>query len=159
RWLRCTPAEVAKTSDGLDTRLLGLAPHESLTLRGLRSPAIHSLGRGLVSRLGGHRVRRAVHASGALGAITIRALEAPAFVDAGRAILRVWLRATTLGLAFAPVTVGAMMPLDLRFGADHRPRDAWRLREVETTLRGALGAAPGEHVAFVFRVGIPTKRP
>lgn len=154
RWLRFAPSEAAKTRDGLDVRLLALAPHERLGLRltGSRSvlAAMRSLGAG---RLAGRRLAKEIRASGAVGAIALRDDSEASLVECGRTLMRVWLRATRFGLAFAPVTVGALLPLIRRRGERFSADVSRRLEAVEQSLLEAFGVAKGT-IGFVFRVGV-----
>jgi hypothetical protein len=160
RWLRWKPSDVAATRDGLDTRLLALARHELWALRMTGSPiatwCVRRVGGG---RIAGRRLRREVLASGAVGAISVAGLRPESFIECGRAMLRVWLRATKLGLAFAPVTVGAMLPLSRRFGGSFSPSAERRLDEAEATLARTFGVPEASSVAFLFRVGVPVETP
>jgi hypothetical protein len=160
RWLRWKPLDAAATRDGLDTRLLALARHELLALRMTGSPiatwCLRRLGGG---RIAGRRLRREILASGAVGAISVADLRPESFIECGRAMLRVWLRASKLGLALAPVTVGAMLPLSRRFGASFSRSDDRKLDVAEATLARAFGVDAGHSVAFLFRVGVPIETP
>jgi hypothetical protein len=84
---------------------------------------------------------------------------APAsFVECGRAMLRVWLRASSLELAFAPVTVGALLPLSREFGGVFSRRGDRKLDEAESRLRQVFHVEEGR-IAFLFRVGVPWQTP
>jgi len=160
RWLRWKARDATATRDGLDTRLLGLARHERWALRMTGSPSatwcLRRLGGG---RLAGRRLHHEVLASGAVGAISIADLRPESFIDCGRAMLRVWLRASKLGLAFAPVTVGAMLPLSRRFGGSFSRCANRKLDEASAALGRTFGIEAGHSVAFLFRVGVPLVTP
>jgi hypothetical protein len=160
RWLRWKPRDAEATRDGLDTRLLALAPHERWALRMTGSPlgtwCLRRLGGG---RIAGRRARGELLASGAVGAISIADLRPESFIECGRAMLRVWLRASKLDLAFAPVSVGAMLPLSRRFGASFSRSAGRRLDEAESILSRTFGVEAGHSVAFLFRVGVPLETP
>lgn len=155
RWLRFSAAEVARTRDGLDTRLLALRSHERTALRLTGSALVlwwmRRFGLGFLS---GRRLRAEVLSSGAVGAIVMHDRSPAAFVEAGRVMLRTWVRATALGLAFAPVTVAAVLPLSRAYGATFRRASHRRLDRADALVRGTFGIATGEATPFLFRVGI-----
>jgi hypothetical protein len=158
-WLRFTPAEARATGDGLDARLLGLAAHERWLLRAMRSGFVHRALRSLLAPLAARRVGRILRATGGLGAIAVPDLEPESLIEAGRVMLRVWLRASALGLAFAPVTVGALLPLSRHFGATYGDAHTRGLDGVEREIRSAFDFSPASHTVFVFRVGVAREVP
>ena len=153
-WIRFSPSEARATGDGLDVRLLGLAAHERWSLRAMRFGLVHSILRSVAAPIAGLRVGKILRATGALGAIAVADLEPESLIEAGRAMLRVWLRASALGLAFAPVTVGALLPLSRRFGATYRDTHSRALDGVEREIRSAFDFSSASHTVFLFRVGV-----
>ncbi|HKQ29874.1 MAG TPA: Rv1355c family protein [Burkholderiales bacterium] len=102
--LRWTPQEVAR-GDGLDVRTLGLRAGELATLRLLtRSPAMKLL----AQMRGGRRIesvsRERVRRASAVALLVREGGGSQRFFAGGRALQRVWLLATELGLAVAPTT-------------------------------------------------------
>jgi hypothetical protein len=160
RWVRFSPRAAKATRDGLDVRLLALRPHERLALRLTGSRLATTLLRFTGgSWLAGRRAERETLASGAVGVIVQDDLSPESFVESGRTMLRAWLRAETLKLAFAPVTAAAMFPLSRAFGAWFSQRNDKKLTRAENLLREAFQVTPNRHVVFMFRVGVPFEVP
>jgi nitroreductase len=160
RWLRFSPEEAGRTRDGLDVRLLGLTVAEKLALRisGTR-PGLATLRALGATSLAGRRAEQEVLASGAVGVITQAALTDDAFIASGRVLVRVWLRATRLGLAFGPAAAATLVPLSRHFGATFAPHHEAALDAVERTLRESFEIPQGRRPVFLFRVGSPTSLP
>lgn len=102
--LRWTADDVRRTRDGLDVTTLELTATDLAGLRVMSSwPAME-----LVGRLGGGRAlekpaRKAVAAASAVGLVSVDGRTREAYFAGGRAMQRVWLQATALGLAFQPM--------------------------------------------------------
>lgn len=156
RWVRWTPAEAARTRDGLDVRTLGLAPLERIVLAALR-PWFRAR---VVNALGGARAtgaygRKLALRCGAIGLISVPEVTPALAVAAGRAMERAWLRATKLGLGFSPL---ATLPfLALRAvepnGDGLQRRHVEKLRQADGELHRLAGTPPGRRILFAFRVG------
>ncbi|MFD9337834.1 Rv1355c family protein [Streptomyces sp. NPDC060028] len=104
--LRWTPEEVQKTRDGIDIATLEA---DGADLAGL-SLARHWPHLSFVRQVGGGRAfeegaRNSVAASSAIGCLTLTGTGPHAHFAGGRALQRLWLTATSLGLGFQPVTV------------------------------------------------------
>lgn len=104
--LRWTPEEVRTTRDGIDIATLEA---DGTDLAGL-SLARHWPHLAFVRQMGGGRAfeegaRSSVAASSGIGCLTIPGTGSQASFDGGRALQRLWLTATSLGLGFQPVTV------------------------------------------------------
>ncbi len=166
RWLRFSAEQAQATRDGLDVRLLGLDPVQTMALRmsgtRLGSSALRAFG---ATRLVARRAEQEVLASGGLGLVTapLAAADSPrtesALTDSGRVMMRAWLRATRLGLAFAPTAAATLIPVSRHFGATFRPSVEAALDAVDFTLRAAFKVPQGHHPLFLFRVGSPTSVP
>jgi hypothetical protein len=111
-----------------------------------------------VGRLAGRRLRDEVLASGAVGAIVMGDCSAASFVEAGRVMQRTWLRAAALGLAFAPITVAAVLPLSRRFGGRFKPRSHRLLDRAEAIVHEVFDVESG-FVPFLFRLGVAPHAP
>ena len=113
----------------------------------------------LLAALGFNRVvaaqNAAVNASAsAIGALTISGTEPLDFVKTGRAMERLWLTATSLGLSLQPLTGVLFFKLNLDGGEEH----GFSLREQKLITKAYQDAsqvfqANGAHIAFMFRVG------
>ena len=104
-WLRIDPEGALRPEDGLSTHCLGLSWSESAALVALAQPAIWRAGQAtllgpLLAAPLARAETRAFEATPLVGVLV-----APADArSAGAGLLRVWLAATRLGLALAPVS-------------------------------------------------------
>jgi len=102
--IRWTADDVRRTRDGLDVTTLELTATDLAGLRVMSSwPAME-----LVGRLGGGRAlekpaRKAIASASAVGLVSVHGRTREAYFAGGRAMQRVWLQATALGLAFQPM--------------------------------------------------------
>jgi hypothetical protein len=153
--VRWSHGEVVTTRDGLDLKTLELTPTD---LAGLRMVSNWSLmkmigvlraGRGLEQPS-----RKAVAAASAVGLLTCAGSSARDYFVGGRAMQRVWLRATALGLAFQPMT--ALLYLFARMErADEQALSAPELRELEELRQDYLRlfpSGPGAAQLMMFRL-------
>lgn len=153
REIRWTLEEAEATRDGIDLRTLDLSATELCGLKMLRSPGVPPLlrrwrgGRGL-ERL----TKSAMLASSAVGLLTASRRTPQGLVDAGRAVERIWLSATQLGLSLQPHTASVFL-FARAFGGGARDFDGETLGELHglhARLRAVFGAAAGE--IFLFRL-------
>ena len=162
--LRWTADEVRRTRDGLDITTLEMTAAELAGLRVMSSWAAMEL----VGRLGGGRAlerpaRKAVAASSALGVVSAEGWTREAYFAGGRAMQRVWLRATALGLAFQPMTPITYLfaRLELGGGEGLSPAEAATLRELRGRFEGVFPEARGKGQPMLFRLArapAPTAR-
>jgi len=162
--VRWTADEVRRTRDGLDVTTLELSGADLTGLRVMSSWAAMDL----VGRLGGGRAlekpaRKAIAGASAVGLVSIAGRTREAYFAGGRAMQRVWLKATALGLAFQPMAPLTYLfaRLELGDGEGLTAGEVAALRE----LRGRFGAAfpdaagRGEPMLFrLARAGPPTAR-
>ncbi|MEV6951093.1 Rv1355c family protein [Streptomyces sp. NPDC051183] len=153
--LRWTPEEVRTTRDGIDIATLEA---DSADLAGL-SLARHWPHLAFVRQMGGGRAfeqgaRNSVAGSSAIGCLTTTGTGAHAHFDGGRALQRLWLTATSLGLGFQPVTVLLYLFARIERG-DGTGLDATETAILQT-LRKRLSALvpqhPGETELLLFRL-------
>ncbi len=128
--LRWSPAEVEATRDGIDIATLELSAMDEAGLRLLSSWGAMKL----LGTLGSGRAldrpsTKAVAAASAVGLVTAEGCEPSSYFDGGRAAERVWLTATSLGLAFQPMTAITYLFARLEQGGDE-----WGRKEKETLL-------------------------
>ncbi len=149
-WLRWSADDVRKTRDGLDVRTLGLNAVQWVALKATERWPVRQLALGTASATAAYAASLIDSASG-VGLISTDDGDA---VSAGRAMLRVWLRATQLGLAFSPM---AALPL-LIARCEHTPQSfspAQRklLGDLRSRLAELFMLGPSARPLFMFRVG------
>ncbi len=102
--LRWTPDEARQTRDGIAVQSLELTPGEEAALRLLARPDVAAVLRELDSgTVFVHGADKAIRAASAVGLVTIDGTEPTDVVRGGRAVERLWLRATALDLALQPM--------------------------------------------------------
>jgi hypothetical protein len=146
-------AQAAARMDGMEVAAMGLSTPELVQLSLWARPGAP----GLLSEIGGGRAveemaRQRLVSSAALGAVLAEPT-AEGAVEAGRELVRLWIKATELGLGLHPLGAlpGLLCWLELEQGAPVSGvvNDLTnRAREV----RGALGALGSEAVHVVFRL-------
>jgi hypothetical protein len=116
--LRWNREEAMATGDGIDVATLEL---DAVSMAGVKLLAnektakfLRTLGKG--ARLES-AARKAIASAGAVGLLTIQGTDSRAYFQAGRAMQRIWLTATSLGLAFQPVSVAPYLFSRLTRGA------------------------------------------
>ena len=103
--LRFTPAQAARTRDGLDVDLLELNATDRAALTMLSDWRVMQRLRQFGGGTGLEQMaRRAIPGSVAVGLVRVSGRNSAAFVQGGRVVQRVWLTATQLGLAIHPWT-------------------------------------------------------
>ncbi len=154
--LRFTSTEVATSRDGLDVRLLGLNVVQRILLALLRPwKRMRS-----ALRLGGARLfaakgRSLVASSSSVILLTAPSLDDADVIEAGRELLRTWLRATALGLAACPV--GAVTLVALRgmrlAGLGVEGVEPNEIVAIGESLRAEFGLREGEIPLMLLRIG------
>ena len=162
--VRWTAEAVDETLDGLDLRTLEFTPTD---VAGMRLVSAYSLMEVLGELGGGHGLerptRKAVAAAAAVGLVSVPNVGRTSYLEGGRAIERVWLRATALGLAFQPMTPLLYLFARLFEGGaaelDERERhELGELRREFEALFGPRGARVDVMLFRLARVGPPTAR-
>ena len=157
--LRWTPEEAAKTRDGIDIRSLALDPAGMAALQLLSRGDVvaamreNGLGSGL-ERIG----RSAVTSSSAAVLFTVSDLTREQGCRAGRALQRVWLEATRLGLGVQPIGTALFMHrmLDTPVGRVFQPEEAETLVQAMEQIRAIFGIGDADEAVFLCRVQRPT---
>ncbi len=153
RELRWTAAEAEKERDGIDLRTLDLSAAEHAGLRMLRSPRVAELLRTWKRGHGLERLtRKALLAASAVGLITSAGDSIQARFAAGRALERVWLTATRLGLSLQPHTASIFLFARALGGgeSDFDGETMGGLLGLQARLRGAFRTGGSE--LFLFRL-------
>jgi hypothetical protein len=153
--VRWTADEVRKTRDGLDVATLELTSAELAGLRVMSSWAAMDL----VGRLGGGRAlekpaHRTVAAASAVGLVTVPGRTREHHFAGGRAMQRVWLRATALGLAFQPLAPLTYLfaRVELGGGEGLAPGEIATLRELRGRFASVFPKAAGLGEPMLFRL-------
>lgn len=162
--VRWTAREVDETRDGLDLRTLEFTPTDVAGMRLVSTYALMEV----IGALGGGRglerpTRKAIAAAAAVGLLSVPNSGRASYLTGGRALERVWLRATGLGLAFQPMT-----PLLYLFprliegsGAELDEREREELYELRREFEALFGSRGSRVDIMLFRlahVGPPTAR-
>jgi nitroreductase len=159
--LRFTRQEVESMRYGLDFESLGVPFVLVLMARQLRhwsiNKAVSRLGLGrLVARMLASRLRTA----GALCLITARRPGPAGYIEAGRAMERIWLAATAKGLAVQPHGVLPQYLTKVEIEPEtFLPRHADTIRDHREPFGALFPGARGERPAIVLRVGRPVGSP
>jgi hypothetical protein len=161
--LRWTREDVERTRDGIDVATLELTPTD---LAGMRLVSSWSMMR-MLRNIGAGRglekpTRKAIAAASGVGLLTVDGTGPESFFAGGRAMQRVWLTATALGLAFQPMA--ALIYVFQRLAAGGAGLSEVEQAELQQ-LRAAYcdlfetSAARAEVMLFrVARAGPPTAR-
>lgn len=154
--MRWTRREAEATRDGLDVATLGLSPADRAALGVLSSwRALALLRRAGLSGLLEGMARKAVAASGGVGLLSVAGAGPASYVRGGRAVQRVWLTATALGLAFHPMTALPYLFARLGRGAGEGLSDGERheLRALRDRYARLFDVPAGDAEALLFRIG------
>ncbi|WP_018124104.1 ThiF family adenylyltransferase [Desulfovibrio oxyclinae] len=155
--IRFTPQEERITRDGLPLKNLEAGKPGELFLRATKSWSVMRAANLLgTSRAVAAHSARGIRKSGGVGFISMAARSPENFLDAGRALQRVWLRFAHYGVQFQPAAAPALFRLrvllegESSFGSN-RHQDilsrSWPL--VEEVFPGFLASVP----VMFFRVG------
>lgn len=161
---RFTRAEVEQHRDGLDLASMELSESDRAGFELLSEwPSMECL-----RKIGGGRAlestaRKSIAAASAVGLVTVPGASRESYFGSGRAVQRIWLTATDLGLALHPMTglVYLFARLERGGGEGLRDGDVRELRELRARYRGILNPPPDRAETFLFRVGVagpPTAR-
>ena len=153
--LRWTPEEALATGDGIDVTTLEL---DAVGMAGLRllsntktAGFLRSLGTG--TRLE-RSARRSIDAASAVGLVSVDGIDARAHARAGRAVQRIWLWATRLGLALQPMTVAPYLFARLTRGAGEglMSKEIISLEKLRERFARVFPPAPGRAQPMLFRL-------
>jgi nitroreductase len=160
--IRWSKEHANATRDGLDLGTLGLRPSDEAALRVVANPAVTRALREVGGGQGLARsAREAIAGAGAVGLVRVPARPresgaAPArraYFTGGIAATRVWLHATSLGIALQPMT--ALLYLFARLdegGAGLDPTARTELEELRERYHSLFLPAPGACDVLLFRM-------
>jgi len=136
--LRWTQQEAERTRDGVDVRTLELNRAQRAGLRALASfRFVRMLARFGVQKPFEEMSQSAVQHASALGLLTVAGVDRRAYFMGGRALQRVWLTATELGLAIQPLAVAPYLFARLERGSGFSETE----RTILTALRQRFAEA------------------
>lgn len=104
--IRWSPEEAERTRDGIDVRSLELSSVDRVALELVAKPRVVAA----INRLGGGgalgtMTRKSIESASAVGLVLVGGDFRERYFQGGRAMQRVWLKATSLGIAIQPITV------------------------------------------------------
>jgi nitroreductase len=150
-----TKEEDEKNKIGFYIKTLELPPPAEIMIKLSRHwPVMRMLGALGFNRVVAKQNAAINAASAAIGALMIDNTEPLDFVKAGRAVERLWLAATSLGLALQPLTGVLFFKLIIDAGesAVFSPREQKLITDAYQEASRIFGA-DGKHIAFMFRIG------
>ncbi|HVJ21400.1 MAG TPA: Rv1355c family protein [Polyangiaceae bacterium] len=153
--VRWTSRDVDATRDGLDLNTLELTPTDLAGMRLVSSWSLMDVVKKLEAGHGLERAtRKSIAAASAMGLLTYAGTDHRAWFEAGRALERVWLRATLLGLAFQPMT--ALLYLFARVarggGSDLDQRELAELAALRSDFEGVFSSDARRAEVMLFRL-------
>jgi hypothetical protein len=156
RQLRFTPQEAETTRDGLDVRCLELPLGGAAMLSWLRHwPRMRRLNRLGLSRLMSFASALQVWRTGTMGLLTTADASHLGYLQAGRALQRVWLKATRLALAFHPLGSVPIFLSHRQRGAANAlpPRHRHTVEGLAQRFDSLFPQAAGQGLVVLFRLG------
>jgi hypothetical protein len=156
RQLRFTPQEAEATRDGLDVRCLELPLGGATVLSWLRHwPRMRRLNLLGLSRLMSFTSAVQVWRTGTMGLLATTDTSRVGYLQAGRALQRLWLTATQLGLAFHPLgSVPIFLSHLARGTANDLPSPHRRTEEsLAPRFQSLIPQASGQGLVVLFRLG------
>jgi hypothetical protein len=152
--LRWTATEAEQSGDGVDVRTLGLSAAELPFLKLLRSWSVVRMLRGAgIRRPIELLTRRAIERSSAVGLLTVVGSDRHAYLRGGRALQRVWLTSTELGLAFQPLAVLPYLFARFEHGDGFLPGEAEVVGELHHQFSSCFAVHSDTAKVMLFRVG------
>lgn len=106
RELRWTPEDAERTRDGIDVRSLELSSVDRVALELIAKPRVVTA----IRRLGGGgalgtMTKKWIGSASAAGLVVVSGNAHERYFQGGRALQRIWLQASSLGIAIQPITV------------------------------------------------------
>jgi nitroreductase len=153
REMRWSPDEARESGDGVDIATLDLRDVDEAGLRLLSSwPVVRflrSMGMGGALE---DLSKKAVEAASAVALLTVRGTEPGDYFRGGRAMERVWLAATALGLAVQPLSSLPYMFARLEGGDGFEGRERAELADLRTRYAGLFEVSPDTGELLLFRL-------
>jgi molybdopterin/thiamine biosynthesis adenylyltransferase/nitroreductase len=153
--IRWSDAEARRRPDGIGVDELALAPGDADVLGLLARPDVAAF----LRRTGGGRRLGAtteawVRSASAIGLLGVGNVTATSVLDAGRAMYRLWLAATSVGRGLQPIGVAAYMiqHVGTPHASGYTPEDLAVLERAEEVLQQAFPGIPSAGRLLLFRV-------
>jgi nitroreductase len=153
--LRFTDEQARATRDGIDLATLEVDAGGLAALELLRDPSacalLRQLDRGAALAI---PARRSIDAASAVGLLTVKGTGPIAYLRGGHAVERVWLVATSLGLAFQPLAVAPYLFAKLERGADNAftPSEREALGRLRRRFSSVFPVRSGHAEPLLFRI-------
>lgn len=154
--IRWSQQQVESTRDGMPVGVLGLNALERLFFPLMRHWRIVKLANVLgLSKIIGFKCWWNVRSAALIGQIAVKKYDRPAFIQAGRALQRVWLEATRQGLAFQPIIGLPLLAYRLKENALFEFSDVHQqiVADAEKHLRAWSGIDQSDQWVVSFRIG------
>jgi len=154
--IRFTPDEAARTGDGMDLRSFELPAMDRLAFGMLKNwnavKMVNSFG--FLSKKVTKQAEKQCLSASAIGLVSVAGDANADFINAGRAMERVWLEATRLGLQLHPMAGLGCLIYRIGRGAtgEFSGEHVATIRDIESGLRQAFGCGV-ETLGMLFRVG------
>lgn len=159
RWIRFTDAEAHSTKDGMPAASLAIKYHELTAMRVLRSypnlvPLLKSFG---VVKQHYRSVGKLLDSSCGLFCVSVNQLKPTALVDAGRLMMRTWLRLNQIGFGVQPITLPSLYIYNSHFPELIKSLSTdWSefFSKGEKTFRSTFSLLPQEVPVWLIRTGL-----
>lgn len=149
--------EESKRRSGMFIKTMELAPPQRLAFRMASSWTVMQILNGLgLSRMIARQDARLYATGAGIGVLLVReSADSKDFLVAGRAMQRIWLTATQLGLHLQPLAALVFAAMTLENGGDDQfsSKHADIIRANDRAIRDTLELGPDQHVAMMFRLG------
>jgi hypothetical protein len=156
KWIRWTKDEIHKTKDGLPVSTLELNRLQQIAFKLISSwRTIKFLNKFGMSRVISNHSYKLVNSAAVIGLITTDGNTPQDYINGGRAFERIWLIATSKGLAFQPLggIVFLSTKLLLSGGEGFSLKHQKSLREIYTSLCNIYPIKENNALIILFRIG------
>lgn len=160
KWVRWSSAEIEKTLDGMPVDCLGLSAPEKKFFRAISSwPLMNLLNKVGMGWLIGKVNSSLLRNSSALGLVFMDKNSMVDYVNGGRFFERVWLKATSLGLALHPLGGIPFLVTRMLHAGDEgfNPRHYAALQDVFKKMTGLFPVTRDNAIIILFRLGYAEK--
>lgn len=154
--MRWTHEEAVRTGDGVDVRTLELNRTDLAGMDLLKQWDVMAMLKSVQAGGGLDKItRKTLAVSSAVGLLSTRGISRDSYFLGGRAVQRVWLTASRLGLAFQPMSVLTYLFARMERGEGEglTEEDVAALRRIRTAYREIFEVGPDAAEVFLFRLG------